>query len=227
MNEQTWLSLDGICNVLQTDRYHINWLVKNGYLEMIPANPGRNGARYLDPTPTYADRLRVSEMIYERRHPLPADMDLSGKAIFTRAEVGAILGWSDSYAHRYLTDNKIPSVKIGKLKNGGLRLYTAQTIRGLLWRRDGYKVSSQKAPYLVEHLIQWFLEQDAEERKGVPDDKQVLQDSLLQKNIKRILKLPPVMREQAMRELWDRVEIARRAAALLRTPGDTARPSAQ
>jgi len=216
MHQQAWLSLDGICNVLQTSVSHIRWLVSHNYLETLPGSkPGIQNARFLDPTPAYADRLRTTEMIYQRRVPLPADMDMSGKAIFTRAEMAVILGWTDNYARGYLKDNEVPCVKIGKIKHGGLNLYTAQTLRSLLWRRRGRKLSKQKAPFLISDLIEWFLKQDAIEIDGIPTDAEFAEDALFQKKLKMILKMPSPQKEAAMRELWSKVELAKQAATSL------------
>ena len=217
MNEQIWLSIDGICNVLQTSRDHIRWLVKNNYLEMIPGPvKGLAGGRFLDPTPEYADRLRTAEMIYQRRQPLPAEIDLSGKALFTRAEIAVLLGWTDSYAQQYLKDHKVESVKLGTTKTGGLRLYTARGVRDLLWRRRGRKLSAQKAPFLVTDLIEWFLRHEIEEADGIPTDAEFVEDQAFQKKLKSILKMGSPHRDAALRDLWGKVSLAQEAAALLR-----------
>lgn len=221
MNPQLWLSLDGICNTLKTARPHIKWLVANNYLEMIPGpKKGLEGCRFLDPTPAYADRLRLAEMIYQRRVPLPADMDLSEKAILTRTEIAAILGWTDNYAQRYLKDNKVPSVKIGAVKHGGVRLYTVKAVRDMLWRRRGRKagVSANRAPFLVAELIDFFLKHAAEAADGIPTDADFAEDDLFQKKLRAILKMPTGKKELAMRELWQKVETAKAAAHILSSP---------
>jgi hypothetical protein len=223
MNTQTWLSLDGICNVLRTTRPHIQWLVKNNYLEMIPGHkPGFHNGRFLDPTPMYAERLRVAEMIYRRRNPLPADMDLSEKAIFTRAEIAAVLGWSEQYAVVYLKKKKVPAVKIGGGRTGGLKLYTAKTVRELLWRRNGRKTSAQRAPFLIQELIDWFLKHESAAAEGVPTDAAFAEDDLFQKKLRAILKMPEGQKQRAMRELWEKVELAKSAAAFLERTAEIA-----
>lgn len=219
MNPQLWLSLDGICNTLKTTRPHVKWLVANNYLEMIPGpKKGFDGSRFLDPTPAYADRLRLAEMIYQRRVPLPADMDLSEKAILTRSEIATILGWTDNYAQRYLKDNKVASVKIGALKHGGVRLYTVMAVRQMLWRRQGRKTSAQRSPFLITELIDFFLKHAAEAADGIPTDADLAEDDVFQKKLRAVLKMPAGKKEAAMRELWQKVETAKAAAHILSSP---------
>lgn len=220
MNQQTWLSLDGICNVLQTTRQHISWLVKNNYLEILPSGNGFKHARFLDPTPAYADRLRLAELIYQRRVALPADMDISGKAIFTRAEIAAILGWSENYAQQYLKEHDVESVKLGKVKHGGLRLYTVRAVRDMLWRRSGRKqaASAQKSPFLLQELVAWFLKHQEAAAEGIPTDAEFEDDAVFQKKLAAILKLPMHQRQEAMRDLWGKVEMAKASALSIAQP---------
>ena len=202
-----WLSLTGIASLLQTTPDHIRWLVSNGYLEMIPGkNKSFENARFLDPTPQYAERLRLGEMIYQRRNPI--EIDLSEKAIFTKAEVAAILGWSEKYAHLYLHQKKTPHVKIGPR----LRLYTAKTVRDLLWRRTGRTTSKQRAPFLVTSLIDWFHRQNEAAMDGVPTDLQFAEDDALQKKLERVLTMPSPEKESALRELLIKTDIAKQVA---------------
>lgn len=216
MSEQTWLSLTGICNVLKTNERHIRWLVKNGYLEMLPGKQyGFAHGRFLDPTPGYAERLRLAAIIHHKRVPLPEEIDLSEKAIFTRAEIAAILGWTDQYARQYLKEHDLPSVKLGRVKHGGLRLYTAKTVRELLWRRQGRKTSAQRAPFLITDLIDWFHKQTASEAAIVPTDAELAEDEVMQKKLAAILRMRSPLRERAMRELWEKVELARQTVGLL------------
>lgn len=215
MTEQRWLSLDGICNVLQTNQYHILWLVKQGYLETLPATKTA-GARYLDPTPQYAERLRLAEMIYGRRHPLPAGFDISEKALFTKNEIAAIVGWTEGYTVKWLHLHKTPSVKCGHRKTG-LCLYTSKTVREILRRRSGRKESSwQRAPFLIRELVEYFLKHQTDDGEDVPTDKQFAEDDLFQKKLKRILKMKSPAKEQALQELLAKTELAKQVAAALK-----------
>ena len=205
---QRWLSLIGICNTLQTNPKHIQWLVKQGFLEYIPDRSNKNqGSRYLDPTPQYADRLRLAEVIYRRRFPLPADIDIDSKAIFTSAELAVLMGWTPNYTDKFLFTHKPPCVKIGGGKTGGLRLFSAKTIRELIWRRKGRKVSAQKSPFLISELLEFFQKRMADD--DVPTDAQFADDERLQKKLTRLLKMPSPQREEALREFLAKVELAK------------------
>lgn len=215
MTEQRWLSLDGICSVLQTNRTHIFWLVKQGYLETIPPAKG-SGARYLDPTPQYAERLRLAEMIYRRRHLLPTGFDLSEKALFTKSEIAAIVGWTEKYTVKWLREHKIPFIKCGNRKTG-LCLYTPKAVREILWRRSGRKeFSKQRAPFLIRELIEYFLKHHSDNGEDIPTDKQFMEDDLFQRKLNRILKMKSPQKEAALRELWSKVELAKQAAHSLK-----------
>jgi len=216
MSEVRWLSMSGICSLLSTTPDHIWWLVKNGYLESIPgkAPKQRTDARFLDPSPAYADKLRTTEMIYRRRFPLPSDMDIDSKCIFTRSEVALLMGWTQPYAEKYLMQNKIPHVKIGTARTGGLCLYSAKTIRQMLWKKQGRSLTAQRAPFLIPELVELFRKKPAEDDS--PTDSQILEDERLQKKLSRLLKLPAKEKEAAIRAFWSKVQVAKDVAALLK-----------
>ena len=213
---QRWLSLTGICDVLQTSPRHIEWLVKNRFLEKIPAHPRKGGARYLDPTPEYAVRLRLTEMIYGRRVPLPAWFDYSEKALFTKNEIAVICGWTEMYVVKYLHQHKVPAIKCGHPKTG-LCLYTAKTVRDILWRKSGKRFGPQKGPFLLSELIAWFWKHQADAGEDIPTDRQFLDDARLQKKLERILKMKSPQREQALRDMLAKVGLAKTTSGLLLT----------
>jgi len=219
-SEQRWISLTGICNVLKSNKNHIQWLVKNNYLEMIPgkANERLLGARFLDPTPDYAAKLRTSELIYERRHPLPSDVDVDGKAIFTKAEIAELLGMNISTLRNYLWNHKIPCIKLSGRGRAGLQLFTAKTVRQLIWtRQETRTLCKQRGPFLLKELIDYFVKAQAEADATTPTDLQFKQDDILHKKMARLLKLPLDQRETAVRDLMEKVEMAQQVVHCLKT----------
>ena len=216
--EQKWLSLTGICNVLQTTAKHIRWLVKNGYLEMIPGPTGNQwfvGARFLDPTPQYAERLRTTEMIYGRRVALPAEIDLDPKCIFTRSEIAALTGWRLNYIELLTRRKKLPFVKAGT-RRGAVALYSALTVREIIRHREKRSTSKQHSPFLLQHLITWFQKQQAETESLTPTAAEVAADDKLHRQIKKLLSLPAGEKTAAVRDLWEKVETAKAVAVLLK-----------
>lgn len=217
MSEQRWLSLTGICSILSTTSDHIWWLVKNGYLEMIPGkgNESKSGARFLDPTPEYLNKLRTTELIYGRRFPMPADFDLDSKCIFSRSEVGVLMGWTSRYTHQFFARHKeIPCVKTCTSKTGGLCLYSAKEIRKMIWKKQGKSTTYQSAPFLIPGLIELFRSRFTNE--DGPTDAEFAEDAVLQKKLQRLLKLPREQREAAVKEFMAKVQLAKEVAGLLK-----------
>jgi hypothetical protein len=215
-NNQRWLSLDGICTVLQTTHKHVLWLAKNGHLEVLWGNGSRKqiDARFLDPTPKYAERLRLAEMIYMRRYPVDEDFDLPTAALFTKRELAQIMGWTIGYARKFFAMNRdIPSIKVA----GNLVLYPASTIRDLIWLRRDRTLSKQKAPFLLKELIAWFVKFQAAEEEEVPTDLEFQEDDLLHRKLTRLSKLPSPEREVAMRDFYDKVALAKQVASVVKT----------
>jgi hypothetical protein len=204
---QRWLNLNAICERLQTTPPHIQFLVKNGFLESIPGTK-KQGARYLDPTDKYAERLRVTEIIYARKNPVTLEGDISEKALFTKNEIAAITGWSHLYTVKYLHQHKVPAIKCGNQKTG-LCLYTAKTVREILWRRSGRRLSPQRAPFLIEELVAFFRKMPEDD---IPTDVQLEQDDRLRKKMERMLKLPSPQKEQALQDLMAKTVLARQVA---------------
>lgn len=214
-SNQRWLSLDGICTTLQTTKAHVLWLAKNGHLEVIWGSGGQKyaKARFLDPTPKYAERLRLAEMIYNRRYPIPEDFDLPSAALFTKREMAELMGWSLNYASQFLFKHKeVPSIRVSTYL-----LYSAATIRSLIWRRRGRSTVHQRAPFLIKELIAWFLKFQQSEEEEIPTDLDFKEDDLLQRKLTRLSKMPSPERETAMREFYEKVVIAKQVAAALKT----------
>jgi hypothetical protein len=203
-NQQRWLSLEGICTSLQISRDHAVWLAKQGFLVVMWGEKGKKIklARFLDPTPEYAQKLRLAEALYGRLYPLPKDIDLT--ALLNVAEVAQIMGWTYAYAQKYLNEKKAPCTKMG-LYN----MYSVEAVRKLLWNREGRKRAQKRAPILLEHLIRFFAAQYARENEVVPTDEEFAADDLLVRKLERMAKLPPAERAEAMHEFYEKVRLAK------------------
>jgi hypothetical protein len=204
-SQQRWLSIDGICDTLTMSRSLIKSLVKSGALVSIGSGPN---TRYLDPTEEYANKLRLGEALYERLYPIPKDLNLA--ALLTIREVAAITGWKWRYACLVL--EKVPHIKVGRYN-----MYSVQTVRDLLWRRQGRKQAHQKSCFLVEDLIRFFFRYYESENAEVPSDAAFANDAVLKSKLARILKMHSPAKEEALRSLWQAVEMAKQAAAILRS----------
>lgn len=209
--DQRWLSLTGICDVLKTNEKHIWWLVKNGHLEHLPGkgNERRSGARFLDPTPQYAERLRIGEIIYKRRVPLPTEFqDVSEAALLSVREIAEIMGWHLSTARNYFKEHSCPCIK-GK---GRQYLYMVGTVRDMLWARQGRALSKQRSPFLLARMIEFFAEYQTKESADVPTDAEYAADDEIQRKLAKIVKLPSPEREIAMRDFHSKVNLAKACA---------------
>jgi hypothetical protein len=203
---QRWLSLSGICDSLGITEAHARWLAQKGYLAVLPApKSSKAQRRYLDPTPDYADKLRLTEAFYGRMHPLPKDFDLT--ALLTLREVATIMNWGMSYAGKYVVKHKVPSTKVGKYT-----LYSVADVRDILWKREGRSISKQSRPFQILELVNFFLRYQAEQTEGVPTEAEIQADNRLSRQFDQILKLKSPEKEEALSRLWARIETARTVA---------------
>ena len=213
-SDQRWLSLDGLCTQLGMTKSQVALLVKQGTLVALGTGPRR---RYLDPTPEYAAKLRLGETLYDITKPLPKDLELLG--LLTVREVAAIMGWTLRYAQTYLwTRKKTPSIKVGPH-----RLYSIAVVRNLLWKREGNRQRSQRAPFLLKSMIRFFLDYYNAENEVVPSDADFAADDILMRKFSRLAKLPSPQREEAYRELWKKVSLAKQVATALQDSSPTDR----
>lgn len=205
MDRANWLSLTGICTTLNISHKHAIWLAKRGFL---PCIRGRNGAvwieaRFLDPTPEYAEKLRLGEALYGRLYPVPVDLELAG--LLTIREVAEIMGWKINYARQFAYKGKIgPVVKIGITE-----FYSIKDVRKIYWKRRGRGLSKQASPFLVRELIDYFLKTTAEAESEVPSDAQFAEDEILQRKLVRMSKLKSPEREAAFAEFYRKVALAK------------------
>jgi hypothetical protein len=203
---QRWLSLDGICTTLNINRAHALWLAKQGYLEYIPG-PGNKKtaqARFLDPTPAYADRLRMGEALYGRQM-LPSNLEFT--ALLTMREMAEVLGWDFRRMQRFVYKNKVPHIKAGHYS-----LYSVAALRDIMWRRNGRKLAKQRAPFLISEIIDFFHSMRLRSEEEVPTDAQFAADDLLQRKLARMMQMPSPQRELAMKEFQDKVALAKLVA---------------
>jgi hypothetical protein len=212
MTDQHWLSLEGICGVLNITRKHALWLAKNGHLAFLPGRT-RAEARYLDPTPEYKEKLKRCEAFYGRTHPLPIELDMA--PLLSLREIAEIMGWT---LHGTRTRAATGRIK-GGVRVGAYILYPTSVVRDLLWRRRGRKMAKQRAPFLIQELIDFFLARSAEAAEGVPLDVEFAGDDLLQKKLERLARMPHAEREVAMREFYQKVALAKTVAAALHPQG--------
>lgn len=209
-SNQRWLTLNGIATLLSVSEDHAVWLAKQGYLVVIWGDKSKKikTARFLEPTPEYIDKLRLAEALYGRLHPLPKDITLAG--LLTTNEIAQIMGWSDRYAQKFLLAKKLPNIKVGQY-----RLYTIATVRDMLWRKEGRKEAGRRAPFLIQDLVRFFLAHAAAEAEDIPTDAAFYEDEAVQRKLARIARMPSPGRELAMKDLWEKVALAKTVAASL------------
>jgi hypothetical protein len=153
-------------------------------------------------------------MIYRRRVKLPDELGADAKAIFTVAEIAEILGWTLGYTRKFVALKKLPCVKIGGGRRGGIKLYSAKTVRELAWRRSGRSVSAQRAPFLIPELVELFLKSQSELDAIIPADGEFSDDDLLAKKMRRLSKARIDKREAMLADFMERY---RDVAALVET----------
>lgn len=203
---QRWLSLSGICTTLGLNTTQINRLVKDGFLVTIKAN---KEVRYLDPTPEYAEKLKLGEVLYSKQNHFPRDFDLV--TLLTLRELAEIVGWTFRYAEKYCIEHKVPAVKVGRYN-----LYSVATVRELLWRRSGRKLASQLAPFRIQALIDWFLKSTTEAEKLIPTDREFIEDMNIQKRLAKMGKLPSPARETMIADFFRKLELAKTVSGIVR-----------
>lgn len=201
-SEQVWLSLSGICDKLRLTAGQVRTLVNKGCLATI----GRKGTpayRYLDPTPEYAEQLRIGAILHQKAFPVPAD--LSEKALLTSAECAEILGMSPKMMFRYLQRNAVPAVKVSKV----LFLYSPAFVREAMLRRSKRTLSKQLAPFKIEELVTMFRDRLSAEVSLIPTDAEFAADEKLQ------LRLSMIVTESQKADFAHKVRLAQEIVQIL------------
>lgn len=215
--EQRWLTLDQLCTTLRLPKGCVLDLAKRGCLAVIW---GRNGAkflqaRFLEPAEEYKQQLRLGAMIHAKLHPTPRD--LSELALLSVREVAVIMGWTNKYAHKYMLENKVPHIKSGFQHY----LYTSQTVRTLLWNRQGRKNAGRRSAFLITDLIESFQKWYAEDLKDVPTDAQYLADDEVQRKLLRIVEMAESDQVHARTDFARKVDLARKVLQILESAKDS------
>jgi hypothetical protein len=200
---QRWLSFSGICTTLNLTPYQIQNLYNKGLLVRIGAGTNQ---RYLDPTPEYAERLRLAAVLLSKNTSLPTNISLC--FLLTAREIAEIMGWTVRCATDYLRENKVPFFQ-GK---ANAKFYSVSTVRDFVWRRNGRKLSKQQSPFLITEMIAYFKKFLAAEEAIVPTDAAFREDEELQKKIRWMMSRPSPVRETLLADFVEKLELAKAAA---------------
>lgn len=184
---QRWLSIVGIATELNLTTTQIKLLYKQRLLVRIGKRPDEH--RYLDPTPEYAERLRLAAVMLSKQPDIPTNLPLT--FLLTVQEIAEILGKTRSATAHILDDNKVPCFKSPTSRNRA-KLYSVTSVRDLVWRRNGRNtaVSKQKAPVLLKDFIAYFWRFQAGEDAVMPTDAQFREDAELERKLEWILRQP-------------------------------------
>jgi hypothetical protein len=205
---QRWLSIHGICTVLGLTPNQVQHLARKKYLVRI-GDQARH-YRYLDPTPEYAERLRLAAVMLSKNNEVNIDLPLT--FLLTIREVAEIMGWGLSHARSYLAENKIPCYKS---KNKAC-LFSVSTVRDLIFARQGRHLAKQKAPFLLPEIIAFQRKFQAAEESIVPTDAAFSEDAALQKKIVWMMKQPS--RDVLLADFISKMELAKQVATAIRKP---------
>ena len=205
---QRWLSLSGISTVLNLTPVQIKTLYNQKLLVRIGKRP--NEYRYLDPTPEYAERLRLAAVMLSKNSIINIDLPMT--FLLTIREVAEIMNWSLRHARPILEDSKAPCYKA---KNRA-RLYSVSTVRDLLFQRQGRKLSKQRDPFLLQDLLDYFRRFQAEEESIVPTDAAFERDAELQRKIKWLMRQPSPQREIMLADFVEKMDLAKQVVSAMR-----------
>ena len=200
---QRWLSLSGISSVLNLTPSQVKTLHKQKLLVRIGNRPQEH--RYLDPTPEYAERLRLAAVMLSKNSQVNIDLPMT--FLLTAREVAEIMGWSLRYARDFLEDTKAPC---WKAKNRA-KLFSVSTVRDLLFKRQGRHLHKQKAPFLLPELVAFAKRFIDSETAIVPTDEQFKADAELQKKMAWMMKQPSPGREAMLADFLEKIELAKKA----------------
>jgi hypothetical protein len=197
---QRWLSISGLSTVLNLTSTQIKTLYKQKLLVRIGKNASEY--RYLDPTPEYAERLRLAAVMLSKNPAVPTDLPLT--FLLTIREVAEILQWNLTYAEQYLREKKVPCFKAASRT----RFYSVTAVRDMLFQRSDRKLSKQQGPFLLSDILMYFRRFQAAEESIVPTDSQFLEDAALQKKITWLMRQPN--RDVLLADFVSKMELAKR-----------------
>lgn len=205
---QRWLSLSGIATVLNVTCTQVKTLYKQKLLVRIGKNPA--DYRYLDPTPEYAERLRLAAVLLSKRSDVPIDLPLT--FLLTIREVAEIMNWSLRHARDFLEDNKVPCFKSANRA----RLYSVSVVRDFLWRRNGRKLAGKIAPMLLSEIISFAQRFVDAETALMPTDEQFKADEELQRKLAWIMRQKSPQRETILTDLMAKLELAKQVVGAVK-----------
>jgi hypothetical protein len=216
--EQRWLTLDMLSSVLRLPPTYIKELTRQKFLVTIGA---RDQQRWLDPTPEYAEKLRLAAVLHHRALFVPPDV--SEIALLTLREVAEICGWSLRYAQIFMHKNRqVPRFKV----NPQLCLYAIKDVREILWRRQGRKYHKQLSPFLVTELIAFFQKEHDRETKIIPTDAEYVADETIMRKLEAIVRRSEKDQKVAKHDFARKAELARKIVEILRTAEQLTDPKA-
>lgn len=200
---QRWLTLTEICTTLRMSPDQIKALVKKR--QLVAVGVGQSHKRYLDPTPEYSERLRLAQDLEFRLHRWKETFPIL--ALFTAREISYLTGWTKYSTYERLKERKIKGYRIGKYV-----LFSAETVRDILWRKSGARkrINKDKSPFLISELMRFFLEYKAREDEETPTDAEFAADELLQRKMSRMMHLPSPQREAVFRDFMSKTDFAKR-----------------
>ena len=203
---QRWLSLSGICSTLNITPSQVKSLYKQKLLVRIGKNTPDH--RYLDPTPEYAERLRLAAVMLSKNTAVPINLPLT--SLLTIREVAEIMGWSLKHARDFFEDAKIPCWKSANRA----KLYSVSVVRDLIWKRNGRKMAGKIAPLLLSEIISFAQRFVDAETALVPKDEQFKADEELQKKMEWIMRQQSPGRETMLADLLEKLDLAKRISSL-------------
>jgi hypothetical protein len=206
---QRWLSLSGICTVLNLTPSQIKTLYNQKLLVRIGKNHSEH--RYLDPTPEYAERLRLAAIMLSKNSQVNIDLPLT--FLLTIREVAEIMGWTQQKTIHFMEDHKVPCYKSANRA----RLYSVAVVRDMLWRRNGRKLSKQLAPMMLPELIAFFRKFQAAEEAIVPTDAAFAEDADVQKKVRWIMRQSSPQREVLLADFVEKLELAKQVVSSLQS----------
>jgi hypothetical protein len=207
MTEQQWVTIDMLSHILRLPKPYIREMTKQGFLVTIGKNQNQ---RWLDPTPEYAEKLRLAAILHSRALFVPPD--ISEIALLTLREVAVLCGWTLEYARTYM--DRYPNTPRFKV-NSQLHLYSIKTVREILWRRQGRLHSKQKSPFLVQDIIDFVQREHARETADQPTDAEYAKDDKIMRKLEAIVRRSEKDQEKARQDFAGKVELARRIVAIL------------
>ena len=210
--EQRWLTIDAVSSTLRLPLPYIRTLTKQGFLVSMGTGDNR---RYLDPTPEYAEKLRLAAILHSNAMFVPPD--INELFLLTLREVCVLLGWKLNYGRLYMKRNpEIPRFRV----NSQLHLYTVKTVRELLWKRQGRRLSKQRSPFLIFELVAYVQRQHEEDTQDMPTDAQHAADESFMRKLESIVRRSEKDQVLAKADFARKVELARKVVQIL----DSARP---